>query len=89
MRQVTHNLAWTATSLASFHLFIKMPTCVKSIVANEMSVTLPHTFEIEFIKDLAPNLRAIFFYVPYMPFFYQTKYHISPFEVIHVLKNEF
>jgi hypothetical protein len=33
---VEYALAWVATSIASFHLFIDIPTCIVNILNNEM-----------------------------------------------------
>jgi hypothetical protein len=34
--EVAHALARVATSLASFHIFIEIPTCIHHIIINEM-----------------------------------------------------
>jgi ribonuclease HI len=34
--EVAHALARVATSLASFHIFIEIPTCIQHIIINEM-----------------------------------------------------
>jgi hypothetical protein len=34
--EVAHRLAREATSLASFHIFINIPTCIYDIILNEM-----------------------------------------------------
>lgn len=35
--EVAHALAWMAPSLAIFHNFIDVPTCIQNIISNEMS----------------------------------------------------